>query len=687
MTGSTTPITYSPATVENYMHENLGSFSMLTAEQINDFIKKKRSDSPFVGNGQVFIDAAIASGLDPRYILAHAAVESAWGTSRYARERGNYFGIGAFDSNPDNAYTMGDTLRAGIIEGAKWIAKNYYHGKYGQTSIYKMRYNGGVHQYCTSTTWVNTIAKIMAGMPANTKLMLTDTNSLAVSSMSDVPTGTSTTANSSSYTSAAVNSAIENTYNGDTSTSGTSTFDSLGTMFGKLFSSAFGGVGKLFGFDFSDSSSSSGTLVDHSAGKDSGGSDTYGDTTTANTVLAGIPFDDSTPQGKSQRALVEKMASLAGTLDYSMDGPRDPSKGSADCSSTVNWVYKNVLGTDVGNTTYAMYTDPDLSTIDMATGLSKSSYNNRTSGPNLNNLQPGDVVLYSRNGSYTSGRDYKIGHVSMYMGDGKVLSHGGGKGPVVRDLTGDTTYVMARRYTPFVNNTYNHSDEVMANTAGAPYSSSKAAELEAQRQKELEQAYRTGAYVGQDTSTSSTSSSTSSYDSSKPDSANNIKPINAFSNNDKYAPPLPETGSGSGLVRYNIAQDGYNSVTRRHRGAKSVFGGSSGLVNLSKYTAARKAKYYMQTLNDLRGGDSGIGNEVLIPLIKGIISLLTNVSANSDQIKEAVVVLNKILEKTGTSPSINSTDMYATEKHIGANETDETIMEMQKLLQNLASGA
>jgi hypothetical protein len=31
--------------------------------------------------------------------------------------------------------------------------------------------------------------------------------------------------------------------------------------------------------------------------------------------------------------------------------------------------------------------------------------------------------------------------------------------------------------------------------------------------------------------------------------------------------------------------------------------------------------------------------------------------------------------------------MYATEKHIGADETDETIMEMQKLLQNLASGA
>nr|DAM96432.1 MAG TPA: Beta- N-acetylglucosaminidase [Caudoviricetes sp.] len=155
----------------DYLYEDLGSWSDTTAEKINQWVKSTRSDSPFVGNGNIFMDAARKSGLDPRYILAHAALESAWGTSRIAKDKNNYFGIGAFDSSPyQSAYSFGSGLAAGIIGGAEWISKHYYNGQYNQKSIYKMRHNNGVHEYATSGTWDTSIASIMTHGPANTKL-------------------------------------------------------------------------------------------------------------------------------------------------------------------------------------------------------------------------------------------------------------------------------------------------------------------------------------------------------------------------------------------------------------------------------------------------------------------------------------------------------------------------------------
>lgn len=134
----------------------------LTAGQLNNWIKAVAPNSAFKGQGNVFIDAQKQSGLDARYILAHAALESAWGNSNYGRKYHNYFGIGAFDNNPDNAKNYGNAgLANGIIEGAKWIARNYYKSSYKQTTLYKMRHNNGVHQYATDPNWHTKIANIM----------------------------------------------------------------------------------------------------------------------------------------------------------------------------------------------------------------------------------------------------------------------------------------------------------------------------------------------------------------------------------------------------------------------------------------------------------------------------------------------------------------------------------------------
>lgn len=145
------------------IHHDLGfKLNTLTAQQINNWVKATSPDSPFNGQGNVFIEAQRQSGLDARYILAHAALESAWGKSNIARNYNNYFGIGAFDSNPDNARNYSNPgLASGIISGANWIAKNYYNGKWKQTTLYKMRHNNGVHQYATDPAWHTKIANIM----------------------------------------------------------------------------------------------------------------------------------------------------------------------------------------------------------------------------------------------------------------------------------------------------------------------------------------------------------------------------------------------------------------------------------------------------------------------------------------------------------------------------------------------
>lgn len=152
--------------IEAIRDQDLGVWKMPTEQELNDWIKSKNASSPFNGHADIFIEAAKQSGLDPRYIVAHAALESGWGTSKIAQDKNNYFGIGAFDSSPyASAYKFGSGLAAGIIGGANWIAENYYNSKYQQKTLRQMRWNNGVHQYATDSGWDTKIAQIMSGAP------------------------------------------------------------------------------------------------------------------------------------------------------------------------------------------------------------------------------------------------------------------------------------------------------------------------------------------------------------------------------------------------------------------------------------------------------------------------------------------------------------------------------------------
>ena len=381
----------------------------------------------------------------------------------------------------------------------------------------------------------------------------------------------------------------------------------FGSIFTKLASVAFGNMGKLVGLGGDDEDNN----IDIANTNDT--------TNTANTTGNTNVYDGSLAKdasgyntnpaiAKLQRLLVNTMDSVRGKLAYSQSGPRDPDKGSADCSSTINWAYKKVLNNSIGSNTGSMLNSSKMVTVDKASNLNYNGFNNKTSGPNESKLQPGDIVLYSRKGNYAKGRPYNVGHVSMYVGNDKVLSHGSGIGPKIQSLSkkggdfGANTYIEARRYSGFTNGEYSDQD------------------------------------------------------------------------NDKYK-RQGMVAMGSGL--YNIAQDGYNTINRKHDRAN--------IVNLSNYTDTRKAMYYSHMLSNIAGGNSGLNNDTMIALIKGIISLLTNVSANSDHIKEAVNVLNQILANTGNNNSSNIT-ANNTPDVLGSGDMDNAIKEMQQLLNNLASG-
>ena len=173
---------------------NGGYSGKVTAAQIDAFIAKNCTysesaygvTSKLRGTGKYFIEAAKAYGVNEVYLLSHAILESAWGCSTLAQGevsgyKGylNFYGIGAYDLDPDNGgaalakNNKWTTPQKAIVGAAQWIAKSgnrYLNNAYHQNTLYKMRWNyeqaarEGVvwKQYATSTTWASGISNVMA---------------------------------------------------------------------------------------------------------------------------------------------------------------------------------------------------------------------------------------------------------------------------------------------------------------------------------------------------------------------------------------------------------------------------------------------------------------------------------------------------------------------------------------------
>ena len=208
------PTRFDNTTSEYMQFVNIGAgYSGISAETIDAFIDKyctgiensynsgSRVDyygfpitSKLRGMGATVVQAAKDYNINEAYLLAHAIIESEWGCSPLSQgllwnrdEREwedcgylNFFGIGAFDSDPENGASFGkyygwSTPEAAIRGGAAWISKYYIHSgstsSGDQNTLWKMAWDATAaqkygnmshaHQYATSRTWAIGIARTM----------------------------------------------------------------------------------------------------------------------------------------------------------------------------------------------------------------------------------------------------------------------------------------------------------------------------------------------------------------------------------------------------------------------------------------------------------------------------------------------------------------------------------------------
>jgi hypothetical protein len=149
-----------------------------------------------------------------------------------------------------------------------------------------------------------------------------------------------------------------------------------------------------------------------------------------------------------QQAVLNAMFAIEGKLKYSQKSNERnlveqglTGTGYGDCSSTVQWVLKHALGIDPGGDTRSQISSSRGTDVDTNAGGS----------PNVDNLQPGDLLFFGSSTDPSS-----VGHVEMYIGDGKIMGHGGGSdgtkmGPTRKDLSSyiasnGKKYIKARRY-------------------------------------------------------------------------------------------------------------------------------------------------------------------------------------------------------------------------------------------------
>lgn len=158
-----------------YQFMDLSHYSGISRERLAQFLNGKGVLS---GKADVFIEAAKRYNVSELYLVAHACLETGYGTSNLAtgiEYNGtrvyNMFGIGAYDSNADltgakMAYSQGwTTPEAAIDGGAKWISENYVNAKSRQNTLYKMRWNPdkpGEHLYAGDVAWAVSQAIIMS---------------------------------------------------------------------------------------------------------------------------------------------------------------------------------------------------------------------------------------------------------------------------------------------------------------------------------------------------------------------------------------------------------------------------------------------------------------------------------------------------------------------------------------------
>lgn len=130
-----------------------------TAASLDQFL----AGSVLAGLGASFMQAETTYHVSARYFVAHAILESGWGTSAIAQYKYNLFGFGADDANPYGDAMTFTSFDACIQYVAQFIETNYltaagkfYHGR---------TLRGMNVDYASDPNWAEKIASIADTIP------------------------------------------------------------------------------------------------------------------------------------------------------------------------------------------------------------------------------------------------------------------------------------------------------------------------------------------------------------------------------------------------------------------------------------------------------------------------------------------------------------------------------------------
>ena len=154
-------------TIKNpFLYKNLREPSNYSVAELDKLYSMMNlQDSPLAGKGATFKEAEERYGVNALYLMAHSALESAWGRSQIARDKKNFFGIAAYDTSPYLSAKSFDNVDKGILGAAKWIRENYID--YGRDHLGNKATGMNV-RYASDPYWGEKIASIM--MTINSKL-------------------------------------------------------------------------------------------------------------------------------------------------------------------------------------------------------------------------------------------------------------------------------------------------------------------------------------------------------------------------------------------------------------------------------------------------------------------------------------------------------------------------------------
>ena len=160
-------INFENFTVENpFLFRDLRKPTNYTAEELDKVYSLMNiKGGRLAGKGAIFKEAEERYQVNALYLIAHSALESAWGRSQIAKDKNNFFGIAAYDTTPYDSAKSFDDVDKGILGAAKWIRENYIDN--GRT--YLGNKSSGMNVlYASDPYWGEKIASIM--MSINSKL-------------------------------------------------------------------------------------------------------------------------------------------------------------------------------------------------------------------------------------------------------------------------------------------------------------------------------------------------------------------------------------------------------------------------------------------------------------------------------------------------------------------------------------